>query len=204
MKCTKQIFLEDIENHQMYVIRDEEVYRHLRFKKPGTNCMSFDIITWPGHLCYTGDMGTYVFKRLPDMFEFFRTKSNEAGEISINLDYWEEKCIAIDHRIGITEYSKDNVRTCITERLADGDVSPALRQAIENEILNNIPDNEFEARDMINNFEHEGFTFQDFWEANLSNYTYRYVWCCYALVWGIQRYDILKEEKLKVLELLDQ
>ena len=29
---------------------------------------TFDIVTWPGYLCYSGDMGCFVFTRLPDMF----------------------------------------------------------------------------------------------------------------------------------------
>ena len=199
MKCTKQIFLNDIKEHQMIIKRDDNIGRHLSFRKPGTGCLSFDLVTWPGHLCYTGDMGTYVFKRLPDMFEFFRTKSNEAGEISINSSYWAEKCIAIDHVAGITEYSKDKYRACIIATLDSDEVWPELRQAVENGILNNIPDNEYEAREVINNFEYEGFTFQDFWERNLNEYTYHYTWCCFAIAWGVQKYDLFKDTKLEVL-----
>ena len=66
-------FLRDVAEHTMTVIREDGVSRHIRFAKPGTSCMHFDLITWPGYLCYTGDMGTYVFQRLTDMFEFFRT-----------------------------------------------------------------------------------------------------------------------------------
>src|SRR3972149_10753581 len=152
MKDIKKIFLDDVENHQMTIVRDDNTHilgRHLRFSKPGTVCMSFDLITWPGHLCITGDMGTYVFRRLPDMFEFFRTKSNEDDKISVNLDYWAEKCIASGHT-GINEYSKDNFRTCIIERL-DDDASPELRQVVEAEILSCIPDNEYKARQKIDN-----------------------------------------------------
>ena len=65
-------FTSDIAQHQMQVIRDDGVSRHLRFKRPNTMCMHFDLLTWPGYLCYTGDMGTYVFRRLEDMFPFFR------------------------------------------------------------------------------------------------------------------------------------
>lgn len=47
------------------------------------------------YLCYTGDMGTYVFQRLTDMFEFFRTdreyKKRNGGKLAVNLSYWGEK-----------------------------------------------------------------------------------------------------------------
>ena len=88
--CTEQIFLRDISMHQMSVLRDDGVNRHIRFKTPGTNSMYFDIITWPGFLCYTGDMGTYVFRRLEDMFQFFRTDREhmtlrDGATLAINL-----------------------------------------------------------------------------------------------------------------------
>jgi hypothetical protein len=34
--------------------------------------MGFDVVTWPGHLSISGDMGCFVFTRVDDMFTFFR------------------------------------------------------------------------------------------------------------------------------------
>src|SRR5690348_13144744 len=96
----EQWFLKDVSTHEMIVIRDDGANRHIRFKRPGTSCMYFDLITWPGYLCYTGDMGTYVFSRLEDMFEFFRTdrdyNKRKGRELSINPKYWGEKLQAVD------------------------------------------------------------------------------------------------------------
>lgn len=39
----------DVAEHKMTVLRDEGLYRHLRFQKPGTSCYYFDLVTWPGH-----------------------------------------------------------------------------------------------------------------------------------------------------------
>ncbi len=69
---TEQSFLEAVAKHEMHVLHEDGLYRHIRFKKPGTSCMHFDLITYPGYLVYSGDMGCYVFSRLPDMFELFR------------------------------------------------------------------------------------------------------------------------------------
>ena len=80
-------FLSDVVEHRMKVHMDNGVYRHLEFSKPGTNCYRFDITTWPGYLCVTGDMGTWTFSRLRDMFEFF----GGAFEHGINTGYWSEK-----------------------------------------------------------------------------------------------------------------
>ena len=83
----RETFERDIGKHEMQIIRDDGVFRHVRFKRPDTICMYFDLITWPGCLCYTGDMGTYVFQRLEDMFVFFRRYPDyEQGNMS--MGYW--------------------------------------------------------------------------------------------------------------------
>jgi hypothetical protein len=37
------------------------------------------------------------------------------------------------------------------------------------------------------------FAFSDFWEHDLTDFTNRYTWCCYALAWGVSQYDKAKE-----------
>ncbi|MBN7389249.1 hypothetical protein I3U52_24390 [Mycobacteroides abscessus subsp. abscessus] len=73
-------------NHKMTVLRDDDLYRHVRFAEPGTSIWHFDLVTWPGHLVISGDIGGYHFARLPDMFEFFRKPVGY-----INAHYWAEK-----------------------------------------------------------------------------------------------------------------
>lgn len=46
--CTEQDFLKDVREHEMIVIRDDGVNRHIRFKRPQEGAYWFDIITWPG------------------------------------------------------------------------------------------------------------------------------------------------------------
>ena len=93
-ESTEADFLKDVAAHEMEILRDDGVYRHIRFKKPGTWCMHFDLVTWPGYLAYSGDMGCYVFSRLNDMFEFFRTDreylQRDGRQLCINLCYWSE------------------------------------------------------------------------------------------------------------------
>lgn len=181
-----EVFLKDVASHVMHVERNEGLYRHLRFRRPGTYCMGFDIHTWPGYLCYCGDMGTYVFSRLPDMFEFFR------GE-KINPHYWDEKVEAADRNGGITEYREELFRKRVCEWMDESeDMNDEIRAAVHDEILNREFEGEHEARRSVYLFEHDGFRFRDFWEINLHEYTNRFIWCCYALVWGIQQYDLSK------------
>lgn len=85
-------FLINTANHTMKVHRDDGIYRHLEFSRNGSNSYRFDLVTWPGYLCVTGDMGTWTFSRITDMFDFF-TASHFGRQESflINPGYWSEK-----------------------------------------------------------------------------------------------------------------
>ena len=220
---TEESFLKDVAGHEMTIIRDDGVNRHVRFKQPGTSCYYFDLITWPGCLCYTGDMGTYVFSRLEDMFQFFRTdrenlRLKDGLTLAINLGYWSEKLIAVDGgRTGgkAEEFSEERFRECIQEyRLTwirenrgrtTKDQRRELWEAIDNEVLSHSDEGEHEAMTAAHDFSHDvevgtrsiikrinRFEFTDFWDNHLTDYTYHFVWCCYALAWGIQQYDNAK------------
>lgn len=191
MECSEQQFLEDVKDHQIIILNDYGVRRHLQFRTTETICFSFDLITWPGHLCYTGDMGTYVFKHLKNMFEFFRDEPTKTGSLYINPMYWAEKCIAVGHH-PITEYSSEKFKAYIKNRMDEYGFSQELRQKINDELLSHADNGEHEARRAFNNFLYDEFDLSSFWETNLHEYTYNFKWCCYALTWGIQRYDAIK------------
>lgn len=214
---TTERFLNDVADHQMTVVRDDGIYRHVRFKHPDTICMHFDLITWPGYLCYTGDMGTYVFTRLRDMFEFFR-RSEKEELFRIDMRYWAEKVEAGDRCDGVKKFSLEKfereIRDWIAQREAESrpDEDDAkdfalhasafteLRAAVEDEVLG-CDDNEVRAYDAANDFEHRGeawqayfgekarFAFSDFWEVDVTEWSHRFLWCCFALAWAIKQYD---------------
>lgn len=199
---TESSFLKDVAEHQMTVLRDDGVHRHLRFANPRSSNMHFELVTWPNYLAYVGDMGSYVFSRLEDMLVFFRTpqnyRSSEGGVLAINPCYWAEKLQAYDRAAGTKEYSEDLFRRCVLDCLADEEsVSPELREAVEEEVLFYADDGEDAARRAAEDFKHGDFEFHDFWEVDLREYTGRYLWCCYALTWGIAQYDayIAAQEK---------
>lgn len=178
-------FPTDIATHRMTVIKDDGVYRHLRFSRPGTNCYSFDILTWPGYLAYVGDMGDYVFQRTEDMFEFFRHDG-------INPGYWSEKIQASGHE-AVREYSEDKGRAWVQSWLDAAGASDAAREASKDIIFDEGQDNlyrqlrDFDASDLD-----EEDMFSGWQEANFQDYTFHYIWCCLALVWAIKQYDAAK------------
>ena len=219
---TEEIFLSDVANHKMKVLHDDGVYRHLRFSSGSFN-MQFDIVTYPWHLVFSGDMGCYVFSRLDDMFEFFRTKPREDKEkIYINTGYWGEKLEAVARHIGYhkynPEFARENVKRRVDEWIKESEISKedadALREHLDEEI--NYDDGMHEAYRTISGFYHKvgeeaywrqdarslvkskipnfkEFYFQDIYEWTWEDYTYHYVWCCYAVAWSIQQYDKFKE-----------
>jgi len=185
-QCTKEIFLKDVSKHKLRVIKDDGVYRHIRMSD-GTFDLRYDIVTWPEYLCFTGDMGTYVFSTTDDMFEFFR-----CGELKINRPYWAEK-VEAECRDGIKEYSPYEFRRQI-ECWSEDEEDEDKKQKIEQELMIHEFQSEHEARQAVDEFNAcYGETFLDFWECDLTVYTYRFTWCCYAIVRAIQHYDFLEE-----------
>lgn len=183
--------------YTMTVELDQGEHRHLRFRIGESMIYGFDIVTWPGYLSISGDMGCYVFSRIKDMFEFFR-----CDEDGISPGYWSEKIQAADPHDGYEQFSPELFRANILEDLEQleeaGDIEDFddLKSQVEDEVLFYSEDGEAPAVQAAMGFMYEGRAiFPDFWETNNRQYTYRYLWCCYAIVWAIRQYD-----KQKLLE----
>lgn len=183
----KDHFDRDIASHEMRIVIDDGVNRHIVFSRPNTNDYRFDLITYQGGLLFHGDMGAHVFERVNDMFDFFRNRN-------INTGYWAEKLVAVDPR-GYEAWSWDKFKAAVKhdvdnhcETMHDQEKIVSLREEVESE-LTECEYDEYSSTQMIRDFEHEGFSFVDFWEHNLKDYTFHYVWACFAIVWGIEQYD---------------
>lgn len=139
-------FQHDTATHKMTVLRDDGLYRHLRFRrvvpspktgKPEfTSMYWFDLITWPGCLTVNGDCGTFTFTRTDDMFEFFRRNGNDHG---INPGYWAEKAQAVNRDGGLSRYSQERFRQhvvdYVTEAIRDGYAPRGIGRAVREEIF---------------------------------------------------------------------
>lgn len=184
-----QRFPRDVAQHELTVLHDDGLYRHLRFAKPGTGCMAFAIVTWPGRLCFCGDMGTYVFERVTDMLEFFRHDAP-------NLGYWAEKCVSQD-RSGVREYEREcfieRARELVTEAASETEEATraVVLELFEDHVIARA-DEEREARTALAEFDEHGVSFSDTWEYSFEEFTFRYAWCCHALVWAVKQYDAWK------------
>ena len=205
----EQDFLNAVQNHQMTVVQDTGVFRHLLFMKPNHSDHWFQLTTWEGHLCISGDMGCYVFCRTNDMFKFFRNSA-----LKINPSYWAEKVEAGD----VYEYSSDEAKDAILasfhdwveykkENADESDTEFDLettnfiaeqRDRLDSEILYESE----QEHNLLHAIQHwdkdeDGFNFVDFFDGGdpLQDYNYHYIWCLFAIVWGIQQYDSLVTHK---------
>jgi len=213
-------FLADTATHELRIVVDDGEHRHLQFRRPGTYCYGFDIVTWPGHLAISGDMGTAVFSRLHDMFEFFRAtpaQHEKAGGLFVNDSYWAEKCVANDgekkefsarlFRDLVTRLFKEHVEERVDpDDLADPDTIPEwaarLWQELELEVLNDSEDHDAlsNAIRAMSDFEpsapdYSDFRITDAWEyaSSLQQYTFHFLWRLYAIAHAIREYDAMAQ-----------
>jgi len=181
--CTEQQFLKDVTNHTMTVHTDIGMVRVLVFQQPGTINLMFVLTTWPGYLCISGDMGTYVFSRLADMFQFFRSEGHESVRgLFINLPYWEQKLKAVDKNSNVKEYSYEIFKQIVQERIDEAETTKKQRDAIEHLVESLDGEDITEVHRRVSEFDE--FDFTDFWEHDLTEYTYHFIWICYAIAWG--------------------
>lgn len=186
----KSRFAADTAGHQMTVLLDQGLYRHLRFATPGNSIGWYELITTPNLLTINGDMGTYMFSRMEDMFHFF-----DRPDGSINPDYWAEKIHASSDPAAVysAKVFTDTIRDAAIDQLEDVDEAlhgPALA-ALEEEVLDYAAEGEEEARGALQRFSNDLLEFTDTWEYNFTGHSFRYLWNLHAIVHGIARYRAL-------------
>ncbi|MFI6103217.1 hypothetical protein [Streptomyces sp. NPDC051310] len=150
-------FERETAGHQMTVLHDEGLYRHLLFRTPGHGFYWFEIITTPGQLVFSGDGESYVFRRMDDMLQFFRTGLRRDGSIDINPQYWSEK-LASD-RDSVTKYDREIVERLVKERVVEGIregwAPRGIGKAVHEDVLGSeYLETEDEARRVLYEFEY--------------------------------------------------
>jgi hypothetical protein len=190
-------FKNDTKNHIMEIINDNgELSRHIRFSNKGSNIHKYSLITWPGYLLITGDMGTYVFKRLTDMFDFFDTNLKSC---KINPAYWAEKLEAINSNCGsdasITEHNSELFQSRIKETFDEWVVDNNINNEEKNDVWIDInesilsyTEDEYLAYNAVYEFDHNNLNFYDMDFDGCKTYKYQYIWILYAIVAGIKQY----------------
>lgn len=201
---TTERFVRETAKHELTVLHDDGLYRHLRFMqpKPGSSCYWFDLITVPHALIFRGDGESFVFSRLEDMFQFFRSGVYRDGSIHIDPGYYAEKLTS--DRASVMKYDEDRftqtVKDWTVEAIRDGSAPRGIGKAVREDILDNweIGDESL-ARQLLNDFEFKGFRFHDAWEVSFRDFDWWFLWACYGICWGIQQYDQAKAPKAETV-----
>lgn len=194
-EVTAEVFLKDVDKHQMKTLHDTGLYRHLLFKRPNSGTYWFEIVTWPHRIAITGDMGDFVFTRVEDMFRFFRSE-----KLEINIGYWAEKITAEQIHGGRKKFSIESFIKNFTRRLREyhdvpeGEELPEELEQEYHDVLH--AEDEYEAVTAIRQSK-DGYDLSEDLFRQSEEWDYSFQWLLFAIVWGIQQYDKFKQEASK-------
>ena len=184
-------FRRDVADHQLTVVHDQGLYRHLRFRNPKSFMYWYDLVTFPGSLVIKGDMGTHIFTREEDMFGFF-------GTGDINPSYWAEKTPDWGRGPGIKEYRPTIFESTILSMSGDFvrehtvlDTALFVSQ-INHGILEEKDDYHAAVR-AASDFSWNGHeVFPEIHGMDFTEYTEQFLWSCLAIPYGIRHYRATK------------
>mgnify|MGYP003418166821 CR=1 FL=1 len=177
----RDIFLENISKFNFSILKDDGIYRHIKFGP-------HHITTWPGHLCIAGDMGTYVFSRLPDMFDFFRLSKT----FDIDYRYWAEKCLSEDVNCKIRRFDQDRLLKIVEDILSikyENQEQSNFHVNFWKEATRDVYTVESGYRLLDDLCSDLGLDITDYYEYNLTAYSYQFVWICNLISITISKYD---------------
>jgi hypothetical protein len=196
-------FARETSAHEMTVLFDVGLYRHLRFAAPDGSGYRFDLHTSPNRLMFVGEVGTYVFSVFPteDMFQLLR-ESSIGGQP--NFGYWREKLKAWNEPA--IQFSTELFDEHVAKELAQAEehfpgVTEAWREHTEGVLCEYSTDSEDAAREAMAAFEYlpsdqVGMAWRFLApytrEWKLDDFDWRYLWVCHAALWGANRYVAAK------------
>ncbi len=173
----RELFISETGEHEMRVLHDDGLYRHLRFQKPGTGIWHWDLITWPGSLAIRGDIGEgHIFTRVDDMLKFF---DHGQAEHAINAGYWAEKLDL--GRDSVKSFSTDRFVEWCTESYPDVDMDSARDVDFEQDATELLDDNSIE------------WDFEDL--ESWRDYEHHFIIALHAILWGAKRYHESRKEE---------
>lgn len=191
-------FLKDTEDFHIRSIEEVGIVRNIRFgSMDGGSAHHFNLTTWPGYLAISGDMGCFVFRRVEDMFDFFRSDE----ELKINPDYWHEKITSTGGRRSAKSFYKDKLLSSCREIFESYSESFELSEDQKSELweeMQSVFSDCRSQRDVTHaamGFDMHGFQFDYESIPDGMDYSYHFIWCLFAIVWGIQQYDAHKKKE---------
>ena len=196
---TAEQFAVMLRDHEMTIKHDDGLYRHL-YCRSTKHCFDwFDIVTWPGSLSFSGDLGSYTFSRTDDMLGFFAGKDGR----DLPFDYWAEKAVAVDRHSGMKTHSKRALLRVVVDRakdmisdLEDGDrkrrreITHAAKELIEQ--IRNC-DTWAGMLNAFREFDQAGLRFDDCESIPDPVLVQRFYLACRCINWAANRYLEIKK-----------
>ena len=195
-KVYKQL-LGFVEKHEMKIFHEDGLYRHLRFKSPGTGIGYFDLVTWPGSLAIRGDIGEgFIFTREQDMIPWFHTDA--PGHI--NPQYWSEKLDRGTREVRRV-FSEEKFETYLKSQVEEfaathGQDLEEVREHVELEGQFEYVGDTNSAYSFMDSLSFEGRRIDESLTDSVESwleYDHHFLLACHAILWGVQKY---RSEKL--------
>lgn len=158
--------------HVLTVEMDQGLHRSYWCRRPGTGIYSFRVVTWPGWLTVSGDVGFLALSRCPDMIDFVRGAIDSPG-------YLAEKAPG---DLEVRRYDPDCGEWWLRESIREADDTKARRRlaaALRDEIY---VDRHTFCAELL-----ERGIVRDCDFPACENYTGSYLWCREALRWLADR-----------------
>ena len=186
-------FTRETAAHEMTVLHEDGLYRHLVFTDPTGSFYRFDLITWPHNLFLRGDGFSFGFSIYPtkDIFDMFRGSSGGG----INPGYWQEKVTAGK----VQDWSEETFRAwALDEAVKAESRFPGAVEAVTKQILHSDEySTEYRgtAEYAVAAFSHGEFRlrFPNDWEEDFEDYSWEYLFACHAVLFGIDKWDVSRK-----------
>ncbi|WP_210637156.1 hypothetical protein [Streptomyces sp. GESEQ-13] len=189
-------------SHEMTVLHEDGLYRHLRFEGHGESphvgrypSYPFELITWPYNLVVkAGWTFHFDIDATPDMFDLFR-RTALTGQI--NPGYWSEKVRA--GRDEIEGFDPDlferQVKQHVVEAIRNGEAPRGIGVEVTRDIFEwGDISHEAGARRELEYFNFQGWTFGETWEWKFCDFTPGFLHCCHAIRKGIDLFDAARKQ----------
>jgi hypothetical protein len=207
---SRKRFTSEVRDHKMKVLRNDKVYRHLRFMDPKNSAYWFEIHTGPNFLLFRGDGDSYVFSNGDqDMFRSFRNSIGKNGSLHPDPGYWTQKLSSSEQaEKWDTDTFQEDLAQYITD-MVEQDVVPKeheerLRQEVENHLMYEDLhaadlairtllefDFYFNEPDRYDSTKTPDFEFDECyeWITTCTEYDWWYLWALHGICWGIHQFD---------------
>lgn len=167
------------------------MHRHLSCSNGGSWHQRFDVVSYPGHLVFSGDMGSFIFRRETDMFAWFHSATIEW----LSADYVGQKVQAgqgKEFSPGVFREVVNTIRDDWAECGYDDQYPEEFAEAFDEDGYAHITFKE-ETHEFLRGLSVGPHEKTEWYEYDLDGYTFQFIWALRAMRWAISTYYEMRE-----------